>query len=286
MRSRFTHLACGVVAVLAIASCGGDDKSGGGAVVTSDTGDTSAPTSGATETTEIGFDDSYERGPVGIRVVNLLDQDVDIYVRTSGLVQAYLVAGGVPPGVATEFYNPPPEGELVVTTTRSGDADCVIDCTHFLAEVGTYEENGPAHTLVLVVADGSTTSLDLWEQPSVTHGNANEIVPADPTAGIVVVTGYGVEDADFGLRMAIAGTPGCVEPFNLSGVLIGGNQTPAFVLPTSPAEVSLYDNNDRECAGPPVGGPFTLQAGPGERLHLILYGTVAAGVEGIILPMQ
>ena len=122
MRSRFTHLACGVVAVLAIASCGGDDKSGGGAVVTSDTGDTSAPTSGATETTEIGFDDSYERGPVGIRVVNLLDQDVDIYVRTSGLVQAYLVAGGVPPGVATEFYNPPPEGELVVTTTRSGDA--------------------------------------------------------------------------------------------------------------------------------------------------------------------
>ena len=186
----------------------------------------------------------------------------------------------------TEFYNPPPDGELVVTTTRSGDPECVIDCAHFLAEVGTYAENGPAHTLVLVIADGSVSSLDLWEQPTVTHGNANEIVPADPTAGIVVVTGYGVEDADFGLRMAIAGTPGCVEPFNLSGVLIGGNQTPAFLLPSSPAEVTLYDNNDRECSGTPGGGPYMIDAGPGDRVHMILHGTVATGVEAIILPMQ
>lgn len=286
MRSRFTRVACVVVAALAIAGCGSDDSSDDGAGAQPTTAGTSTATSGTTEDTEVGFDDSYERGPVGIRVVNLLDQDVDIYVRTSGLVQAYLVAGGVPPGVVSEFYNPPPDGELVVTTNRSGDPECVIDCSHFLAEVGTDPENGPAHTLVLVVADGSVSSLDLWEQPAVLYGNANEIVPADPTAGIVVVTGYGVEDADFGLRMGISGTPGCVEPFNLSGVLIGGNQTPAFLLPSSPAEVTLYDNNDRECYGTPVGGPFTIDAGPGQRVHLILHGTVAAGVQGIILPMQ
>ncbi len=221
------------------------------------------------------------------------DSGVMAVDRTGRTVRAnrwlHRVTGGTPglaPGEVSAFYNPPTDGELVVTTAGAGDPECVIDCSHFLAEVGTYADYGPVHTLILTNDEGVPSSLDLWEQPAVTYGNANEMVPADPSAGIVVVTGYAVDDADFGLRMAVVGTPGCVEPFNLAGVLIGGNQTPAFLLPSASVQVTIHDNNDRECTGTPVGGPFALEVAAGERAHVILHGSVADGVDAIILPME
>jgi len=273
---------------LAFAACSSDDKGGAGLGTAGESAASeTAPTgTGAMPTTPAAVDTSYDGGEVAVRVVNLLDDEVDVYVRTSGLVQAYLVAPGLAPGEVSEFYNPPADGELVVTTAGAGEADCVIDCPHFLASVSTYADYGPVHTLILANDEGVPSSLDLWEQPTVTNGNANEMVPADPTAGIVVVTGYAVDDADFGLRMAVVGTSGCVEPFNLSGVLIGGNQTPAFLLPSASVEVTIHDNNDRDCTGTPVGGPFALEVGAGERAHVILHGSIADGVEAIILPMD
>ncbi len=273
---------------LALVACGSDDKGGAslGTAGGSAASETAPTGTGATETTAATIDDSYDGGDVAVRVVNLLPDEVDVYVRTSGLVQAYLVAPGLAPGEVSAFYNPPTDGELVVTTAGAGDPECVIDCSHFLAEVGTYADYGPVHTLILTNDEGVPSSLDLWEQPAVTYGNANEMVPADPSAGIVVVTGYAVDDADFGLRMAVVGTPGCVEPFNLAGVLIGGNQTPAFLLPSASVQVTIHDNNDRECTGTPVGGPFALEVAAGERAHVILHGSVADGVDAIILPME
>lgn len=279
-----------IAAVLVLAGCGGDGggsgtSNGGSTADAGTTATTGTPASSTAATTSAVVDDSYTPGPVAVRVVNLLGENVDVYVRTDGFVQAYLVAPGLAPGEVSEFYNAPQDGELVVTTAGAGDAECVIDCPHFLAEVGTDPDYGPVHTLLLVTDEGAPSSLDLWEQPRVTHGNANEIVPADPSAGIVVVTGYAVDDADFGLLMAVAGSPGCIEPFNVPGVLIGGNQTPAFLLSSASVEVTIHDNNDRDCTGTPVGGPFALDVAAGERAHLILHGSLAAGIEAIILPM-
>lgn len=279
-----------IAAMFVLAGCGGDSGDGaqseGGTTAAGTSASTDAPATSSAATTSAVVDDSYTSGPIAVRVVNLLDENVDVYVRTDGFVQAYLVAPGLAPGEVSEFYNPPQDGELVVTTAGAGDAECVIDCPHFLAEVGTDPDYGPVHTLILATDAGAPSSLDLWEQPRVTHGNANEMVPADPSAGIVVVTGYAVPDADFGLRMAVVGTPGCLEPFNLAGVLIGGNQTPAFLLPSASVEVTIHDNNDSDCTGTPVGGPFALDVAAGERAHLILHGSLAAGVGAIILPMQ
>ena len=286
MRTRTKQAVATIVALVALAACGGDDGGTTAATTPADATTATDGTGGAPETTAATIDDSYTGGSVAIRVVNLLDENVDVYVRTDGLVQAYLVAPGLAPGEVSDFYSPPTDGELVVTGAGAGDPECVIDCPHFLAEVGTDADYGPVHTLLLVTDEGSPSSLDLWEQPSVTYGNANEMVPADPSTGIVVVTGYAVDDADFGLRMAIVGTAGCVEPFNLSGVLIGGNQTPAFMLPSASVEVTIHDNNDRDCTGTPVGGPFALDVAAGERAHVILHGSIADGIEAIILPME
>lgn len=280
-----------LAAVLVLAACGGDGKSdGGNGDGSSAGGGTTAPTGtpgdSAATTTAAVIDDSYTPGPVAVRVVNLLDENVDVYVRTDGFVQAYLVAPGLAPGEVSEFYNPPEDGRLIATSAGAGDPECVVDCPHFLAEVGTDPDYGPVHTLILATDEGVASGLDLWEQPRVSYGNANEMVPADPSAGIVVVTGYAVDDADFGLLMAVSGTAGCLEPFNLPGVLIGGNQTPAFLLPSASVEVTIHDNNDRDCTGTPVGGPFALDVAPGERAHLILRGSLTAGVEAIILPME
>ncbi len=284
--------AAAVFALTALAACGGSgsDDAGDvgsgpdGASSTVGSGDT-AGSGGASDTSASGSTGTYTEGPVAVRVVNLLHDSVDVYVRTDGFVEAFSVQAGLVAGEVSAFFNPPQDGKLVVTTAGAGDPECVIDCPHFLAEVSTSPDYGPAHTLILTLVDGAPSSLDLWEQPSVTLGNANEMVPADPSAGIVVVTGYAVDDADFGMRMAIVGTAGCVEPFNLSGVLIGGNQTPAFTVPSDSVEVTIHDNTDRDCTGTPVGAPFTLNVGAGERAHVILHGSLADGVEAIILPM-
>jgi len=287
MRTKVLKRVATVVVALVVASgCGGSDTDDGG----SSASDASSNPGSLAETTVANssggeIDDSYERGPVAVRVINLLDEAVDVYVRTDGLVTAYLVQPGLAPGEVSGTYNPPDMGRLIVTTAGAGDAECVATCPHILSEVATHPEEGTVRTLILAMDEGTLGALELWEYPDADRmGNANAMVPPDPSAGIVVVTGFAVDDADFGLRMAFANGAGCVEPFNASGILIGGNQTPAFTLPSSPVEVTIHDNNDRDCSGEPVGGPFTLEAAPGERTHLVLHGTLSA-LDAIVLPM-
>jgi hypothetical protein len=164
-------------------------------------------------------------------------------------------------------------------------ADCVADCPQIFAQLTAFEENGPASTVVLYDDAGTPRALDLWEQAGPDRaGNANAMVPADPATGVAVVTAIAVDDADFGLRLSMEGTEGCVEPFNLENVLIGGNQTPAFALPADPTVISLHDNQDRDCVEEPVGGPFELPGEAGTRVHVLLSGTPGA-IKAVVVPM-
>jgi hypothetical protein len=82
----------------------------------------------------------------------------------------------------------------------------------------------------------------------------------------------------------IDGVAGCQEAFNLANVLVGGNQTPAFTYEGDSADILLYDNQDGECAGEPVGGPFTIEGGAATRSHLILTGSPGS-MDAIVVPM-
>ena len=278
----------GLVAVLVLVGCGGGESADdateevsapSGAPATGDTVET-----GDTISAPVTDEPALQPGPVSVRVVNFLDESVDLHVRTDGIVRAELVQSGLAVGEVSEVHRPPQDGRLIVTVAGAGDAACVVDCDHILTEVSTRAEEGDARTLVLASVDGVISALELWERPGPDRtDSANAMVPADPSAGIVVVTGFGVRDAPFGMRMAIAGSAGCVEPFNVPGVLIGGNQTPAFMLPSSRVDVTIHDNTDRDCAAP-IGGPFTVEAAPGSRTHLLLHDSLAS-VEGIVLPM-
>jgi hypothetical protein len=286
-----------VASLLLIAACGGsDDSSGSG---TTDATGTTATTTGTTmddadnEVTATTVDadadpasGDFEPGDVEFRVINVLDEPVDIYVRTSGLVEAFTIAEGVAPGQVTDFVAPPADGVFLVTEAGAGDATCVSGCDHFIAELSVVDDAGPWHTLVLYDDEfNGASAFDLWEQPEPTsEGNANAMPPVDPARGVVVVTAIALTDADFGLRPAIVGTSGCLEPFNLDNVLVGGNQTPAFTYDGSSVEFVLHSNDDRECIEEPVGGPFTIDGGAGTRRHLILTGS-PNDMEAIVVPM-
>lgn len=242
---------------------------------------TGAPTSDPSPTS----DGTWDPGDVQMRVVNLLAEPVDVYVRTTGFIEADSAFSGVEPGAVTDLVAPPADGSLVVTVAGAGDPECVGSCPHFLAEISATLPEGPVRTVVLHDLDGTPAAFDIWESPTAERlGNSNSMPPADPTAGLVVVTAVALTGADFGLRLGFADSTGCVEPTNLSNVLVGGNQTPAFAYTALTADVSLFDTNDRECAGPVVGGPFTVAGGPGTRTHLLLTGEPGA-MGGIVLPM-
>ncbi|MCW5713370.1 MAG: hypothetical protein KIT43_02470 [Bauldia sp.] len=230
---------------------------------------------------------AYEPGPLRFRVVNLLDQPVDVYVRSTGLVRAYPAEMGVTAGGITEFYNPPAGGSYVVTTAGAGDATCVTGCTHFITNETLHPDDGDAFTVILYDAAGTARAMRLWETaPAARIGQAsNAMAAADPATGLVVVTAVALTGADFGLRLGFADIAGCQEPVNLTNVLVGGNQTPAFAYPGDTADVLLYGNQDRECSGAPVGGPFTVTGGPGTRTHLILSGSPEA-MAGLALAME
>ncbi len=301
-RGRATTVGALAAIALVLAACGGGDgdSSGDGDAATTVAAPegTTAPTEGTegteateapgttvSETTE-GAPADFDPGETGMRVVNLLEEPVDVYVRSTGFVVAYPMQAGVAPGEVTEVFFPPEQGSLAVLEAGASGADCVADCPQIIAQLTAFEENGPVSTVVLYEDDGERRALDLWEQPSPDRtGNANAMVPADPEVGIVVVTAVAVDEADFGLRMSVDGAPGCVEPFNLEGILIGGNQTPAFELMADPTTVSIHGNQDRECAEEPVGGPFELPGAPGTRVHLLLSGT-PGDLDAIVLPMS
>src|SRR5690606_16754551 len=55
----------------------------------------------------------FDPGDVSYRVVNLLDEPVDLYARTQGFVEAFPLELGVAPGAVTEFYAPPADGRFL-----------------------------------------------------------------------------------------------------------------------------------------------------------------------------
>ncbi len=105
---------------------------------------------------------------------------------------------------------------------------------------------------------------------------------ADPDAGTLVVLSVAVTDNDFGMRLGFDGVAGCQENTNLENVLVGGNQTPAFLFDGA-ADVVFYDNQDTECAESTVGGPFPVEGANGSRTLLILSGT-PGDLDGLVLP--
>ncbi len=290
--------------MLLIAGCGGgsSDSSTSGAPepVTTTARAATAPTTAA-PTTPGPDDDSeppapattagsssveFAPGDIRYRVVNLLDEQVDLYARTQGIVEAYLLESGVAAGAVTEFFAPPTDGRFLVTEAGAVDVTCVSTCPQFIAELTPFADNGPVHTVIVYDAAGTRASFDLWEAPTAASADNANAVPAPQVAsGLVVVTAVALMDADFGLRLGIDGVAGCQTPANDSGVLVGGNQTPPFAYDGTAADILLYDNQDRECVGEPVGGPFTVEGGPGIRTHLILFGS-PGDMGAVILPMD
>jgi hypothetical protein len=224
-------------------------------------------------------------------LLNLLDEPVDLYVRTTGLVEAFSVQPGLAAGELSDMHAPPADGVFVATTAGAGDAECVVDCDHFLVELTASAPEGDVRTIVLYAApEGSTfdepgtpVNFDLWENPTADRlGNSNSMPAADPAVAQIVTIAVALNGADFGLRLAYEGTPGCQES-SLAGVLVGGNQTPVFTHDGSGVSVTLHDNNDRECAEAPVGGPFSVGGAAGSRTHLILTGAPGE-MDAIVLP--
>lgn len=301
------------VLALALGACGGDDDPPSDDTDTTEaestdteSTDTESTESDDTETTEVAddADDStgdtaddgaadsgddassgtYEPGSIGYRVVNSTDQTVDVYVRTTGLVEAFEAQMGVEPGVVTDFFYPPEGGPVVVTTAGAGDATCVATCDHILSNVSAFDDTGDVHTLLLHDAEGRVQTFDLYEDAPADQTTSNVMVAADPTAGQLVAIAIDLTDADFGLNLGYDGVAGCLDSLNLdASMLVGGTQTPAYAYDGDSVDVLLYANDDRECAEAPVGGPFTVEGGPGTRTMLILTGS-PGDMDAIIVP--
>ncbi len=295
----------GVVLCVALvaSACGGGSSESESAVSDSDAVDS---TTTAPESTEAGDGDaadggaggdttadesastggSYEPGATEYRAVNLLDVPVDIYVRTTGLVEAYLITEGLAPGAVDEFVAPPERGTFVVTNAGAGDPTCVIQCDHFITELSALPEEGPVRTVLLYNDDFSGPSgYELWEQaPAERIGSTtNAMMQAQSSSAIAVVIAVSVTNADFGLRLATDQSEGCVEPINLENVMLtGGNQTPAYGLEGA-ASFSLYDSEDRECSEL-VDGPFAFDGDLGSRTYVFLSGSPGS-IEALQVPM-
>jgi hypothetical protein len=290
-----------VAVVLAACGGGGDDTTDSAApdTVASDTtsnseaDDTVAP--GDSVTTDAPSTDApsndFTPGDVSFRLLNLLEEPVDLYVRTTGLVEAYSVQPGLASGELSDLHAPPTDGAFVVTTEGAGDAECVIDCPHFLINLTASAPEGDVRTVILYPAPegdpfdepGTPVSFDLWENPTPDRvGSGNSMPAADPAVAQVIAVAVALRDDDFGFQLAYEGVPGCQQG-SMQGVLVGGNQTPVFTSDGSGVDITLHGNNDRECVEAPVGGPFTVNGGPGSRTHLILLGGPGE-MDAIVLP--
>lgn len=223
----------------------------------------------------------FTPGSVAYRVVNLGAQPVDVYVRSQGLVQAWPVQMGLEPGAVMDYVSPPDPGALLVTAAGAGDPTCVGSCDHFLARLGNTNASGDRMTVV-IHPEGVT---ELWERPQAEDVGryANALRPADPATGLLLVIGQAVEGADFGLRLAIGGQDGCVSDVDETNVLIGGTSVNAYAMDGA-AQVTLHDSGDSDCSDTPLGGPFEVEAQPGERTLLLLHGSTSA-MEALALPV-
>ena len=300
---RRTLLITAAAGVLVLAACLSDDDSGDDTTATTAAAATtdaaSDDTTATTERDDVadadgsddGGDDSssgdFTPGDIEFRTVNQLERPVDLYVRTTGLVEASLVQAGLQPGEGSELYAPPNEGVFLVTEEGATDPTCVVDCSDFIGEFGTafQEDNGPTRTVVLheVEFAGESRGLELWEDPTADAPDAGNAMPAADDSGALLVTvSVAVTDNDFGMRLGYDGVSGCQDNTEMANVLIGGNQTPAFLF-DSAVDVVFYDNQDTECAEATVGGPFLVEGANGSRTLLILAGT-PGDLDAIVLP--
>lgn len=244
---------------------------------------TTADTDAASSEASTG---GFEPGPIQFRAVNLLDQPVDLYVRTSGLVEAFQVRDDLAPGEVSEFASPPDGGIFLVTTSDATDPTCVTTCDDFIAEFFTFPDEGPTRTVVLYGDEfDPTLSLELWDEPTPDASDSNNrVIDADPTLSIAVITGIAVKDADFGLRVSAEGIDGCLQPIGQEGILVGG-QTVGIGLEQPGTQLTIHDQPDQDCSAPPVGGPFTIEGGPGSRTHVILSGSPGS-LDAILLEVE
>lgn len=263
----------------------GSDSDSGSSVDEQPSGaDTSSADGTTTDGSAGGDTGTYEPGTIDFRTVNLLDQPVDLYVRTTGWMEGFAIQADLAPGAVSDFTAPPELGAYVITKAGTGDPTCVIDCDHFITYITGYPDEGVAHTVVLYDDEyDGPSAFDLWEQPAPGTEYGNAMPPADPDVAMAVFTAIAVTDADFGLRLAFDGTPGCVEPIDGANVLIGGNQTVPFDL-TGVSAFTIHDNEDRECDQPPVGGPYTFDSSTGERTHVFLHGSPGS-LDALMLEM-
>ena len=310
-RRRVVPAAFAVTVVLTLGACGDGDDSADDAgatvapsettVQTSDaaTATTAADDEVATETTmaddevatettmaddALGEADAFEPGAEIFRVVNLTAEPTDIYVRTTGLLEGFEIQPGLAPGETTEYFAPPQDGSVIVTTAEAGDPTCVSGCDHIIADISVWDDTGDTFTVLLHDADGEPEAYDFWEETGANTESANAMVAADPSTGQFVAVAVDVADSRFGMRLGLSDVDGCVEPINLNGgILVGGNQTPAYVYDGDSTEVYLYDNLDDTCTGEPVGGPFAITGEPGTRTFLFLTGT-PGDLDAIVLP--
>lgn len=243
---------------------------------------TGQPTSGPTDApTASQPSGDFTPGSVPYRVVNLAAEPVDVYVRTQGLVEAWLVEEGLATGEVLDYVSPPDPGTLVITAAGAGDPTCVGTCPDFLASIGN-TSGFSSQSTVVIHPDGVT---EYWEQPDPADvgQSANALRPADPASAMIFAIGRAVVGADFGLRVAFEGEAGCAVDIDESNLLVGGTSVLAYTFDDEVA-VTVHDPADTTCAEEPLAGPFAVEGDAGSRTLLLLYGPVEQ-MEALALPI-
>lgn len=248
-----------------------------------DSGDSEG--AGVDETDEAA-DATFEPGEVEYRAVNLLDEPVDLWVRTSGFVEAFPIQKSLQPGEVSDFVAPPADqGRFLVTVEGATDATCVIDCDDFISELTSYPEEGPARTVLLYPNDsGEPEGFEFWELPTAdAFESGNSMVDADPATALAAISAVAIREPDFGYRVSTDIADVCLPDLDDSSFLIGGNQVIPYDFGQA-SEFTIHGFDDQDCTGEPVGGPFPFSGLPGDRFHVMLHGTPGA-LEALVLPM-
>jgi hypothetical protein len=225
-------------------------------------------------TGSVGGPGDYTPGEVRYRVVNLYkadgqEQAVDVYVRTQGLVDAFMISAGLGYGEATDYFAPPDPGVVIAMAAGAPDPLCVGDCPQFLTASPTSFGEGDPRTIILY-PDGT---LQLWHNPDPASvgQSGNALEPADPSTALLYVVGVALEEAQFGLHLAFEGEPGCQTNLQSASIMVGGNQVARFGF-DGQVGVNLHDSLDMDCTEDAVGGPFEVSGDAGSRTLLVLYG--------------
>lgn len=288
-----TRLFAVLVALLLATACKSGDESAEGtaeeanteesAEVAAEQGDEVA----VPERTEEAQEDpgTYEPGDASVRILNLGNDAVDLYVRTTGRVRAFPIQEGLAVGEVSEFFALPDGGAAVITRAGAGDPTCFQDCDHILGQVRASQNTGNTLTGIVAVNRDRESVTVFWENaPESDNNYSNAIAAPNDEQATVVVSTPSLHEHRYGLRLAFGSSEGCVVPSEESNILVGGNQTHTLLFGPGSEEVFLYALSDRECAEEPVAGPFAISGEAGERYHLILRGAPEA-IEAMVLPM-